>query len=183
MRSHNPTPEPGDLNDKPRRGRSKTACIALAGLAALTAAVVLPRDVHADDIQPSVQWVGACAFSPALGAPPLQATFSPNLTSLSGSGECAGNAGIEQITLLFNGGAGISCVGGVETMGGQVVFNGSAPSNQSGVTVIAVGGPGFVHLVILGSNFNASADFAWPDLGCPGSFTTAVSGALEYESA
>ncbi|MHB8717271.1 MAG: hypothetical protein ACYDAC_00045 [Candidatus Dormibacteria bacterium] len=134
-------------------------------------------------------WAGSCVFSASVFSPPPTVSFTPQLTSVSGSGLCAGNfSGLVSVTLSLSivGGA-ENCLGGTETMGGSVSFGSAPPSDTSGLSVVAAGGPGALALAItqLNSGFVGHASLAWPDLSCSGTtstFNASTTGAMTFVS-
>lgn len=138
--------------------------------------------------------VGACTFSPATGSLTLDA--NPTIGALpgtvpvtiSGTGMCAGNAGVNVISLSLSGSLSISCAGGSGTLVGSASWSTGLPNTQPSMSATVVAGPGTVVLVLDGLAFSAVANLTWDDpvalATCPiiGASSTGLIGGLSYAS-
>jgi hypothetical protein len=156
----------------------------LAGLALpLTIGLFGHQEAMARPTVPPVNWVGQCVFV----SPGLAAHYNPSLSSLAGDGRCFGDPVRSTITLNLSGGAGLTCVGGLENMSGTASWSPPIPATQASLFVRATGAGPTLHLVMTGTDFTAvadlTADTSWA-LGCAttGTISPHMSGTMTFES-
>jgi hypothetical protein len=128
-------------------------------------------------------FVGQCTFGPVVSSPPLVATYSPTLTAIGGKGKCVSNVGVlEGVTISLSGAGALTCLGGEQSMSGNITWDGVLPPAATPVSATVVGTGPNLHLVLLGGGLVGDANLSWVSLGCPGSFSASLSGSMVFES-
>lgn len=112
--------------------------------------------------------VGDCVASPVSGSMTLGfgagLTLSPLVpvsVMLSGTATCAGNPGVETVSISLNGSGPLSCEGGLASLSGSMTWSSGIPNGQFSVSASMVALPGTAELALTSATVDGSATLVW----------------------